>query len=170
MDNQTTDEFYAAKIQNVKGIRELAQHYLLPEKPATPAEQGSPEFNKKMALATGAVEVVCSIVNLFGVMRKNRMYSPESVIPDLVFALNTNVFWLANASYLMPILNASVNAINDNASLKLKGDASWGPLEYHNNNVWLELLPAVLFCIKGYPVMREKSLEMKQAFGKFING
>jgi hypothetical protein len=91
-------------------------------------------------------------------------YSSQIAITDLVFVLNTNTFWVQNASYLVPLMNSAVNSFVDAQELRLKGEPLWKDLEYHNNNVWLELLPAVVFCLKGYPEMRKISLEMKKAF------
>ena len=68
----------------------------------------------------------------------------------------------------MPILSAAVNAFQDNAQLTVNPSSLWEKMQYHNSSVWLEILPAVLFCLKGAPAMREKSLEIKQAFDKFL--
>lgn len=148
----------------VNRVRELAQHYLIPDKVIDEREKSSPEFVRKMSNAASAVEVVCSLVNTFGVMRKVKNYSNETAIADLVFALNTNTFWIQNAAYLMPLMNAAVNSILDSKMQGLENQPLWKELEYHNKNTWLELLPAIVFCLRGYSDMRKVSLEMKKAF------
>ncbi|MGB6976132.1 MAG: hypothetical protein WBE18_01550 [Gammaproteobacteria bacterium] len=152
------------KIGSAARVRELAMHYLMPTKPASEQEKGSPDYVRKMANATAAVEVVCSLVNTFGVMVGLKNFSSGIAIADLVFALNTNTFWVANAAYLTPILNVSVNAFLDNGYLVMEGERLWDNLAYHNRTCWLEVLPAVVFCLKGYTEMRRISLEMKKAF------
>lgn len=158
------------RVKTVMEVRALAQHYLLPEKPTNEKELGAPEFMRKMADAAAAVEVICSIVNVFGVMTGLRHFSGDSAITDLTFVLNTNQFWLKNSSYMMPLVNSSVNAFSDNYALTEKPQPLWGALVYHNRNVWLELLPAVVFCLSGHSAMRKVSLEMKQSFEKFLRG
>jgi ABC-type glycerol-3-phosphate transport system permease component len=146
-------------------VRALATHYLMPNKADFDARQANnPEYARKMANATAAVGVVCSLVNTFGVMAGYENYVPQMAIADLVFILNTNTFWVQNATYLVPLLNSAVNAFNDTQELKAKNEPLWRDLVYHNNNVWLEILPAIVFCLKGYAEMRAVSNEMKQAF------
>lgn len=158
------------KVGSAARVRELAQHYLLPPKPIDEREKGSPDFIRKMANATAAVEVVCSLVNTFGVMQGLRNYSNGIAIADLVFALNTNTFWIANATYLTPILNVAVNAFLDNQHLQMENQSLWRELEYHNRTCWLEVLPAIVFCLKGYSEMRKVSLEVRKAFEPLLNG
>ncbi len=168
MVNQELDNILTLRIQVTQDIRNLAQHYLLPQKPADPKEAGSELFVKKMALATGAVELVCSLMNVFGTMAGLRNYSGESAIADLTFGMNTNIFWITHDTRLMPIVSAAINAFQDNQQLRQQNQPLWAPLEYHNKNVWLEILPAIMLCLNGYPAMRKVSLEMKQAFEKFL--
>jgi hypothetical protein len=156
------------KIGSAARVRELATHYLMPPKPSD-QEKGSPDYLRKLANATAAVEVVCSLVNTFGVMQGLRNYSNSMAIADLIFALNTNTFWIANAAYLTPILNISVNAFLDNQELGLQNQELWKGLEYHNRICWLEVLPAILFCLKGYGEMRKIALEMKKAFEPLLS-
>jgi ABC-type glycerol-3-phosphate transport system permease component len=159
------EEFENVIVGTAARVRELATHYLMPSKADFDARTaGSPEYVRKMANSTAAVEVVCSLVNTFGVMAGYHNYVPQMAIADLVFILNTNTFWVQNASYLVPLMNTAVNAFNDNQELRVKNEPLWRELVYHNNNCWLELLPAVVFCLKGYAEMRRVSVEMKQAF------
>jgi hypothetical protein len=146
--------------------RELATYYFMPQKIEynDPKGLASPDFARKMANSTAAVEVVCSLVNSFGVMAGYQNYSSQMAISDLVFTLNTNAFWVQNASYLVPLMNAAVNAFLDSQELRLKDEPLWRDLDLHCRSCWLELLPAIMFCLKGYPEMRKVSLEMKQAF------
>jgi ABC-type glycerol-3-phosphate transport system permease component len=158
-------EFDGIIVGTAARVRELATHYLMPGKADfDPRNVGSPEYVRKMANSTAAVEVVCSLVNTFGVMAGYNNYIPQMAIADLVFILNTNTFWVQNAAYLVPLMNTAVNAFNDAQELKTKNEPLWKELVYHNNNCWLELLPAVVFCLKGYAEMRRVSVEMKQAF------
>jgi hypothetical protein len=151
-------------------VRAMAQHFLLPAKPASEQERGAPDYMRRLADATAAVEVVCSLVNMFGVMAGLKHFMGESAIADLTFSMNTNQFWVKNSTYLMPIVGAAVNAFQDNRQLYSEGLASgtWRELEYHNRNVWLETLPAILFCLNGHAPMRKQSLEIKQSFEKFL--
>jgi hypothetical protein len=166
--NPELDNLYTMRMQTVGDIRALAQHYFTPTKPIDPKDPAAAEFPRKQAEAALAVELVCSLVNMFGVMAGLKNYSGELAIADLTFTLNTNPFWVKNAAYLMPILGTAVNAFQDNTQLKANPSPLWEKLQYHNASVWLEILPAVLFCLKGAAAMREKSLEMKQAFDKFL--
>ena len=168
MVNQELDNILTLRVQVVADIRSLAQHYLLPERYADQKENVAPEYVRKQADAAAAVELVCSLINVFGVMAGAKNYSGEAAIADLTFSLNTNIFWVKNATYLMPVLSAAINAYQDNQQLKVQNQALWAPLEYHNRNVWLEVLPAIVFCLNGYAAMRKVSLEMKQAFEKFL--
>lgn len=168
MVNQELDNLFTMRVQTVKDVRALAEYYFTPVKPADPKDPAAAEYPRKLAEAALAVELVCSLVNMFGVMAGLKNYSGESAIADLTFTLNTNPFWVKNAAYLMPILGVAVNAFQDNTQLKANPSALWEKLQYHNASVWLEILPAVLFCLKGAAVMREKSLEVKQAFDKFL--
>lgn len=168
MVNQELDQILALRVKVTQDVRELAQHYLIPAKPVDPKEVGSSDYIRKLADATAAVELVCSLVNVFGVMAGSKVYSGEAAIADLTFSLNTNIFWVKNAANLMPILSATVNAFLDNQKLKMVQQPIWNDLQYHHRTMWLEVLPAILLCLKGYSAMREQSLEMKQAFEKFI--
>jgi hypothetical protein len=166
--NQEQDNLLTLRVQTIADVRALAQHYFLPVQPADLKSLEGVEYPRKQAEAALAVELVCSLVNMFGVMAGLKNYSGESAIADLTFALNTNPFWIKNAAFLMPILSIAVNAFQDNTRLKASPSPLWEKLQYHNASVWLEILPAVLFCLKGAPAMREKSLEMKQAFDKYL--
>jgi hypothetical protein len=157
------EEYESVLVSTAAKTRELATYYLIPLKP-TDQERSSPDFIRKMANATAAIEVVCSLVNAFGVMSNYQNFSSQIAIADLVFVLNTNTFWVQNATYLVPLMNAAVNAFTDAQELQIKNEPLWKNLEYHCCNCWLELLPAIVFCLKGYPEMRKVSLEMKQAF------
>lgn len=165
------EEFESMLVTTVAKTRELATHYLLPQRPGLEFDikdprgpNSNPEFVRKMANATAAIEVTCSLVNTFGVMAGFANFNAQMAIADLVFVLNTNTFWVQNAAYLVPLMNSAVNSFLDAQELKLKNEPLWKELEYHSNNNWLELLPAIVFCLKGYPEMRKISLEMKQAF------
>jgi len=170
--NQELDNVLSMRVQVAADTRALAQHYLLPEKPkqvpGQPPPVETPEFVRRMADASGAVEVICSLTNIFGVMTGFKNFSAESSISDLTFVLNTNPFWVKNATYLVPLLNTAINAFEDNRQLRAQNQPLWNGLEYHHRNAWLEILPAIVFVLKGYAEMRKVSLEMKQAFEKFL--
>jgi len=168
MVNQELDNILALRVQATTDIRALAQHYLMPEKPVDQKDTGSPDYLRRLADAAGAVELVCSLVNVFGVMSGLKNYSGESAIADLTFSLNTNQFWVKNAANLMPIVSATINALMDNQKLRLQTQPLWNALDSHHRHSWLEILPAVLLALKGYGAMRQQSLEMKQAFEKFL--
>lgn len=170
MVNQQLDHIYSMQMQVTKDVRDLANLYFMPERPQDERERGNPEYMKRTALATGAVEVVCALVNIFGVMHGLKTYSAQAAISSLTFTLNTNPFWVANVQYLMPLLNAAMNAFEDNNQIRSSDQPLWEGMYKRNKDVWLELLPAILFCLKGYGAMRDKSLEIKQAFTKFVNG
>jgi len=164
------EEFEKSLAFTAAKTRELATHYLLPERSGlefdiqNKAPNSNPDFVRKMANATAAIEVVCSLVNTFGVMAGFANFNAQMAVADLVFVLNTNSFWVQNASYLVPLMNSSVNSFLDAQELRVKNEPLWKELEYHNNNTWLEILPAIVFCLKGYADMRKISLEMKKAF------
>jgi hypothetical protein len=168
VNREEMDQMLAMRVRAVTDVRALAQHYFLPPKPTDPKQMDTPDFTRKMAHGTAAVELVCSLMNVFGVAAELRSFSGQSACADLTFGLNTNPFWVANSTYLMPLLNAAINGFNDNQALRESPQPLWSNLQYHNRNIWLELLPAILFCLKGYGAMREKSLEIKQAFEKFL--
>lgn len=168
LSQQDIDKVAEMRIRTVMEVRALAQHYLMPEKPTAEKDAGSPEFIRKLADSTAAVEVVCSLVNMFGVMTGLVYYSSEAAVTDLTFVLNTNQFWLKNSTYLMPLVSSAINAFSDNHKLREVPQPMWDSLAYHNRNVWLEILPAVVFCLNGHAAMRTVSLEMKQAFEKFL--
>lgn len=161
----------ALKVSTINRVRELAKIYFAPQLNDNEKNSlGVPEAQKKISESVLAIEVVCSLANIFGVSQGFKNYSPEIALLDLTFTLNTNPFWVRNASYLMPLVNASINASLDGSmQLATPGDSLWDKLRYHHKNMWLELLPAVLYCLSGYKIMREKSLEMKKAF-EAING
>jgi hypothetical protein len=163
------DNLLTVRVKMLSDIRELATHYFMPKKPEDQAKVGAPDFMKKVAEGAGAVEFVCSLVNIAGVMSGSRTYSGEQAIADLTFSLNTNPFWIKNSSYLMPLLSAFINASQDNDKLKQNSDPLWARMVYSHQALWLEVLPAIIFCLEGYPAMREKSLAVKQAFEKFIH-
>lgn len=167
MVNHEIDGILAMRVQVTTDVRALAEHYFLPHKSNDPKDN-TPEFARKLADGVGAVELVCSLVNVFGALIGHKVYSAEGAIADLTFALNTNQFWIKNAANLMPIVSAAVNAVMDNPKLKLQNQPIWAHMEQHNKMVWLEILPAVLLCLKGYGGMREQSLEIKQSFEKFL--
>jgi hypothetical protein len=167
MVNHEIDSILSMRLQVASDIRALAQHYFLPPKSNDPKDN-TPEFARRLADGTGAVELVCSLVNVFGSLLGHRVYSAENAIADLTFSLNTNQFWVKNAANLMPIVSATVNAALDVPKLKLQSQPIWLDLEKHSKLMWLEILPAILLCLKGYSGMREQSLEIKQAFEKFL--
>lgn len=151
----------ALKLNSAAKVRELASHYFM--------VTGETKEAKGLADSSAAVEVVCSIANVFGVMNGLRNFMPEQAITDLTFALNTNQFWIRNAQYLMPILNSAINASLDGRTQSLETGTLWGNMQYHNKFAWLELLPAIMFCLRGNTEMRRVSLEMKKAFEPLFN-
>ena len=98
--NQELDNILTLRVRTVKDVRALAQHYFIPPQPADPKSLEGVEFPRKQAEAALAVELVCSLVNMFGVMAGLKNYSGESAIADLTFTLNTNPFWIKNAAFL----------------------------------------------------------------------
>ncbi len=159
-------ETVSLRLKAMNDVRELCKKFLAPDLPSDQGQdgKGSPEYMRRLADSALAGEVVISLFNIFGVMSGSPNYSSENAVADLVFTLNTNPFWVKNDKYLMPIVNASINALVDNQELRFKPETLWARLEYHNKFMWLEILPAVVFCLYGYGKMRKISLEMKKTF------
>lgn len=169
MNDTELDNLLALRLRVTEDIRKTASHYFLPaEKPADNNTFAQTEYSKKLAESHLAVELVCSLVNVFGVMLRSDIFSTEAAISDLTFSLNTNPFWVKNSSYLMPVLAIAVNGVLDAKKLRLKNEPLWSNLWYQSRNLWLEVLPAILFCLSGYAEMQKKSLEIKQSFEKFL--
>ena len=152
--------------QNEK-LRDIAKKFLIPEKVP---EQDS----RKLAEATAAVEVVLSVVNIFNTIYSNQRHTCLAAITDLTFALNSNVFWVKNSGYLMPLLNGAINAALDYKEAEEKlaeeklPEPLWDKFDYHNKFAWLEILPAIVFLVHGFGKMRVHSTEIKKSFEAFV--
>ena len=128
--------------------------------------EGSEESKdpRRMADAYAAVSVVVSMCNIFSALYSENNNFAMTAIVDLTFALNSNTFWVKNAGYFMPLVNAAVNAAQDFRDQELVDEPVWETMKQHNRMQWLEILPAVVFLASGYVAMRKYSLEMKKTF------
>jgi len=152
-----------AGVQNLmaenKKLRDLAHAYLVPK-------EGSEESKdaRRMAMAYGAAEVVVSLYSMFQGLQAPSENTQFNLLNDLTLALNTNPFWGQHAGSLMPLFIASVNAANDARQLKLEGEPRWKDLETQARNLWVEMLPAIVFLVHGYAAMRVASLDIKKTY------
>lgn len=142
-------------------LREIAKKFLAPE--------GNEPEPRKLAESTAATEVILSIVNIFNAIYSNQRHASLTAIADLTFALNSNMFWVKNSGYLIPLLNGAVNAAMDFKDAQDKvPEPLWDKFEYHNKYAWLELLPAIVFLLYGFGKMRVCSTEIKKSFEAFV--
>jgi len=151
------------------GLRERAKKFIMPDPPVSEDEKKSLDYQRRVAESLAALDVFMSLVNVSGTMIGSGNYSSITAIADLTFTLNTNPFWIKHAAYLVPVLNVVINAFMDANAMALEAkEPIWEKLQYHNRNCWLELLPAIVLCLKGHLVMRKYSLEMKKTFEPFL--
>lgn len=150
-------------------MRQRASKFLMPDPPSSEDEKKSLDYQRRLADSLAALDVFMSLMNVSGTMVGSGNFSTIAAISDLTFALNTNTFWIKNASYLVPILNMAINAFLDfNVMAIGPNEPLWKELRYHNRNCWLEILPALVLCLKGHYTMRKCSLEMKKTFEPFL--
>lgn len=143
----------------VTNVRDLAKKFLMPL-------EGSEDMKnpRLVADAIGAVEVVVSICNMFRALITSS--SGRQSLWDLTFLLNSNPFWVQNRTFFMPLLIAAQNANMD--YVQGNTEPLWDKLYYHNKQVWLELLPMVVYQLHGPAKMQLVSLEMKKSFEAFV--
>lgn len=166
MDNETVSKDVTkaeSALRWSSEVRAIATKILVPV-------QGSEEAKnvQRMAEATGACEVIVSIANMFNGLIKGNQISSNTAIVDLAFGLNTNGFWLKHSSYLMPILNTSINAAIDYHVLVSNKEILWDRLEYQCRHLWLDILPQIVFLISGFAGMRKSSLELKKSMEHLV--
>lgn len=152
-----------ASVQNLMAentkLREIAHSYVVPK-------DGSEESKdaRRMANAYGAAEAMISLYNIFQGLRNPSENAMYSLLNDLTAALNTNPFWVQHVGTLMPLFIAAVNAANDARQLKLENEPRWKDLEAQARCLWVELYPAIIFLVHGYPAMRAVSVDIKKTF------
>jgi hypothetical protein len=168
-NKEQIDSIFKAHTEMFIGMRERAAQFLMPDPPSSEEEKKSLDYQRRLAESLAALDVFMSFMNVSGAMIGSGNFSTITAIADLTFALNTNTFWIKNATYLVPILNMSINAFLDANDMAIREqEPIWDNLQYHNRNCWLELLPAIVFCLKGRLAMRKYSLEMKKTFEPFL--
>lgn len=146
-------------------IREAAKQFLVPKEGSEEAKD-----NARMATAYYAVEVVCSIFNVFASLRSPNSLNTFMAVSDLTISLNTNPFWVRNAGHLTPLLIAAVNAANDAREIDAVQEPRWKSLKEQCENNWLDILPTIVFLTHGQAIMRITSVEMKKTFLGLIYG
>lgn len=146
-----------------KHIRDLATKFLVPTEGTNESKDA-----KKMGDALAAVEVVISLVNIFNTVFNTSRTNLLDTIVDLTFTLNSNPFWARNSAYLMPLFTAALNSAMDYRDTENNKEPLWEKLRYHDRNMWLELLPAIMFLVHGYIGMRLVSNEMKKTFEAMV--
>ncbi|MGH7744024.1 MAG: hypothetical protein ACREQ5_04290 [Candidatus Dormibacteria bacterium] len=152
-------------IDNNARVRALANKFLLPKETSEDTKD-----NLKMGNALAAVEVVCSLVNVFSALLTTNPVFTQIAITDLTFGLNSNSFWVRNTGHLMPLFIASINGISDYNLMALENEPRWSDLRAQGKNLWLEILPTIVFLIHGYPRMKECSIEIKKSFASILDG
>ena len=159
LSEQVVDLFFAHQ----KHIRDLANKFLVP-----PEGTNESKDAKKMGDALAAVEVIVSLISIFNTVFNTTKTNPLNAIADLTFTLNTNPFWIKNAGYLMPLFTAALNGAMDYRDTENNKEPMWDKLRYHDRNMWLELLPAIMMLVHGYIGMRAVSNEMKKTFEAMV--
>ena len=148
-----------------KRVRDVAHAYLVPKEGSEESKEA-----RRMAMAYGASEVIVSLFSIFQGLQAPNENTMFNLLNDLTLALNTNPFWGQHAGSLMPLFIASVNAANDARQLKLENEARWKDLEAQARNLWVEMIPAVIFLVHGYGAMRVASVDIKKTFLGFTYG
>lgn len=141
-----------AKIQDI-----LTQHFGLLDKDADIALK---------AYGTMALEVAMAIANMFLALKNPEQHRTYRAFCDLTYQLNTNDFWVKNASILLPALHVALNAYRDGGML-MADRAIRG--EYSTNDALisaaqvapLELFPLIAYCIGGPNLMVKASIPLK---------
>lgn len=157
------NEAIKAGVQNLmaenKKLRDIAHAYLVPK-------EGSDESKdaRRMAMVYGAGELIVSLYGIFQGLQAPTENTMFNLLNDLTLALNTNPFWGQHAGALMPLFIASVNAANDARQLKLENEPRWKDLEAQARNLWVEMIPAIIFLVHGYAAMRVASVDIKKTF------
>lgn len=147
-------------------IRTAARDILVPKDGTEEAKDPA-----RMHNALCAVEVVCSIVNIFSSIASPNASSTFTVITDLTINLNTNPFWVRNNPHLMPLLIAAVNASMDYRDMCIgPQEPKWEWLKQHNKWFWLDILPTIVFLTHGFAPTRVVSVEMKKTFAGLLDG
>lgn len=144
-------------------IRDAARHFFIPKEDSKEAKD-----MERMAAASYAIEVVVSLVNIFSALRSPGQANTFLAISDLTITLNTNPFWVRNAGHLTPLLIAAVNAAEDARELSVSAEPAWQSLETQSRNMWLEILPTLLFLCHGTAMMRLRSTEIKKTFAGLL--
>lgn len=159
MLDQNTQAGVQSLVEADARIRQIAQGFLVPK-------EGSEESKDARRMANGfaAAEVVISIYNIFQGLRNPSENAMYSLMNDLTLALNTNPFWVQHAGALMTLFIAAVNCANDARQLKLENDPRWKDLETQSRNMWVEIMPYIIFQVHGYAAMRATSLTVKKTF------
>lgn len=158
-DMSAAKDSLSAMMQENAKIRAIAHSYLVPKEGSDDSKDA-----RKMAQGHAASEVMVTIFGIFNGLRtpsENAMYT---LLNDMTVALNVNPFWAQYASTLMPLFIAAVNAANDARELKAGNEVKWSNLQQQSANLWVELMPAIVFLVHGYGAMRLASVEIKKSF------
>lgn len=126
-------------------------------------DKASPGHN---AYALQAIEVAISLANLFLSIKNPQEHRHYRAICDTTYHLNTNDFWVKNASVLLPIVHVCLNTYRDGVDLVVERTQR---NEYSSNDALisaskaapLEIFPVIAYLIGGPKLMVEASLPLK---------
>lgn len=158
MDNNA--EIIANYTQWVESIRSIARIYLIPKDDAEISGMLQKD-SKRMGDAVSAVEVAVSLVGIFHALMTQHSVSSQKALTDISFTLAENPFWVQYQSFLMPLYQASFNAIQD--FHLSKKEPLWDKMEYRNKYLWLEILPLIAKQLYGFAYMRKVSYQFKKS-------
>lgn len=118
------------------------------------------------AYARMAVEVCISIANVILSMKHPESRRGLRAIQDLTYGLNSNDFWMKNASVLLPVLTVIINAQKDFATFQLERKTmqeygSYDKLISGSETVCLEIFSVILYLVGGPSLMSLASAPLK---------
>lgn len=122
-----------------------------------------------------AVDVAMRLANVFMAINNPKAPRTFQAICDLTYQLNTNDFWHKNASILLPLMHAALNAHRDvivfnKAREELNEYSMLDALSAAGRAAPLEIFPVIAYCLGGGALMQECSASLKQALAPYLMG
>lgn len=155
---QIKDAVSAMERENDK-VRAIAHKFLVPTKDSEESKDA-----RKMAQGYAASEVMVTVFNIFRGLKTPSENAMFDLLNNMTIALNTNPFWAQYVGTLMPLFIAAVNGANDARELQVMGETKWNALQGQSKDLWVEIMPAIVFLVHGYAAMRLVSTEIKKSF------
>lgn len=138
--------------------------------------EGNPEEDKPagyMAWALLAVDVSVRVANMFLAIKNPNEHRTYRALCDTTYELPTNEFWVKNASVILPLIHAALNAYRDSVDFAIKAKelgeySSANNLMLASRAAPLEIFPVIAYLVGGPALMVAQSAALKSALAPYF--